>query len=113
FASCTLLELLLLSLVAGIGEEMLFRGILQETVSRHFGVWPGVILASTLFGLLHPISPAYVVLAGLMGVYLGGLWFASGNLLTVILAHALYDFIALVYVVRGPLSRHSSCLEDR
>jgi membrane protease YdiL (CAAX protease family) len=55
-----------------------------------------------LFGLLHPITPTYAVLAALMGAYLGGVWLASGNLLVPIVAHALYDFIALAYLLAPP-----------
>ena len=53
-----------------------------------------------MFGLLHPITRAYAVIAALLGAYLGGLWLAGGNLLTPIVAHALYDFVALVYLLR-------------
>jgi membrane protease YdiL (CAAX protease family) len=34
--------------------------------------------------------------------YLGLLYELTGNLLTPIVAHALYDFVALVYLTRGP-----------
>jgi membrane protease YdiL (CAAX protease family) len=42
----------------------------------------------------------YLVLAGLIGLYLGGIWLATGNLLVPIIAHAMYDFVALVYFVK-------------
>ena len=48
------------------------------------------------------ITPTYGVLAALIGVYLGWVWLASGNLLAPVVAHALYDFVALVVLVRGP-----------
>ena len=51
-----------------------------------------------LFGLGHWITPSYGVLAGIIGGYLGLLTMASSNLLPAILAHALYDFAALVYL---------------
>ena len=60
----------------------------------------GLLAAALLFGLLHSITPAYAILAGLVGLYLGGLWLACGNLLTPIVAHGTYDFLALVYLVR-------------
>jgi membrane protease YdiL (CAAX protease family) len=34
-----------------------------------------------------------------MGAYLGWLYVGSGNLLVPILVHALYDFVALAFVV--------------
>lgn len=108
FAGCTLAELALVAAAAGVGEEMLFRGVIQPAIGHWLGDWPGVALASALFGLVHPITPFYAILAGGLGVYLGVTSLASGNLLVPILAHALYDFIALVYLLRiaiGPATR--------
>jgi membrane protease YdiL (CAAX protease family) len=101
---CTLFDLALLSAVAGVGEEMLFRGVLQPALERWAGVWPSLAGASLLFGLMHPINLLYIALASLLGFYLGWIYVTRDNLLSPILAHALYDFVVLVYVVRRPLS---------
>ena len=93
-------ELALISLSAGVGEEMLFRGVLQASLMEWLGVGWGLTLASILFGVLHPISISYIIIAGILGFYLGGLWFYNGNLLTVMVTHALYDFVALGYLIR-------------
>jgi membrane protease YdiL (CAAX protease family) len=100
FRPCTLLDLAVISLVAGIGEEMLFRGLLQTYLCDQLDVWLGVILASLAFGLVHPFSTVYVVLAAVVGIYLGWLFIWTDNLLVVILIHGLYDFGALVYFAR-------------
>ncbi len=101
FRDCTLAELALISIAAGVGEEMLFRGVLQGVATRWLGSpTAGLVLASVIFGLAHPLTRTYAVLAGIIGMYLGGLWLATGNLLTPIVTHAAYDFIALIYVVR-------------
>jgi membrane protease YdiL (CAAX protease family) len=88
-------DLALISMAAGVGEEMLFRGVLQGVLARWLGTWEGLAVASLLFGLLHPISTTYVVVAGLLGAYLGAVWILSGNLLVVVIAHAVYDYLAL------------------
>lgn len=98
FASCSWLELAYLSLLAGAGEELLFRGYLQAWLVQWTGPTNAWLLASLLFGLFHPITAGYVLLAAGMGLYLGWVWMASGNLLTVIVAHAFYDWVALVYL---------------
>jgi len=100
FAPCTLFDLALISVLAGFGEEMLFRGVLQGLFTGWLGVWPGLLAASVMFGLAHLITPTYAVLATLMGAYLGFCYHASDNLLVVIAAHALYDFLVLMYLVR-------------
>jgi membrane protease YdiL (CAAX protease family) len=105
FRDCRLVELAIIATLAGIGEEMLFRGVIQAAAAVEIGgqrgVWLGLLLASVLFGLLHAITPTYAILAGLIGLYLGGLWLASGNLLTPVVAHGAYDFLALMYLMRA------------
>ena len=97
-------EMALVAGLAGLGEEMLFRGVLQNAASAwiggDYGPLAGLVVASLLFGSVHAISAVYAVLAAGIGFYLGGLWIATGNLLVPVLAHAVYDFVALIYLVR-------------
>ena len=99
FARATWIDLALVSTAAGVGEELLFRGFLQASLADWLGPWVGLALASLLFGLAHLITPTYGVLAALLGAYLGGLWLACNNLLAPIVTHALYDFVALLYLL--------------
>jgi hypothetical protein len=89
----------LIALSAGIGEELLFRGVIQDGLAGAAGPVIALAVASLLFGLAHAVTPAYFVLATLMGVYLGGVYLATGNLLVVILAHFLYDWVALTWLL--------------
>jgi membrane protease YdiL (CAAX protease family) len=98
---CHWSDLALISVVAGVGEEMLFRGVIQGGLTRLIGPVLAVATSSVLFGLIHTVSTAYVVAAGLLSAYLGAVWLATGNLLTVIVAHAVYDFVALVAMLRA------------
>lgn len=100
FKECTLPDLALIALLAGLGEELLFRGLLQDGLARWLGPWAALGAASVLFGLMHPITLLYAVLALLAGAYLGWTYLASGNLLVPMIAHAVYDFTALVYLLR-------------
>jgi membrane protease YdiL (CAAX protease family) len=100
FAPCNVLELAALSLVAGVGEEFLFRGVLQGALIREWGPWLGVASASLLFGLLHALTATYILLAALLGAYLGGLFLLTDNLLPAVVAHAFYDFLALLFLLR-------------
>lgn len=102
FAPCTVYDLAAVALLAGVGEEMLFRGVIQGALTRGGGPWVGLAIASALFGLLHAVTPAYAILAALMGAYLGWLWQVTNNLLTPIIVHALYDFAVLLYLLVGP-----------
>ena len=112
FVRCSTWELAAIAMAAGVGEEMLFRGLVQQAVSDHYGPGVGLAVASLLFGLVHPITRTYAVLAALIGCYLGLVWLATGNLLVPILVHGLYDFFALAYLVQraratdGTVSKH-------
>lgn len=100
FAVCTPFDLALIALLAGVGEEICFRGVLQPYFADRYSLWRGIAMTSILFGLLHPISGAYILLAAAASVYLGWVFHASGNLLAPIIAHALYDLVMLLYLVR-------------
>ncbi len=90
FANARFMDLVLISLIAGFAEEMLFRGILQARF--------GIIVASVIFGLAHSVTPAYVLIATVMGFYIGYVFKESGNILVPIQLHFIYDLLALVYL---------------
>ncbi|MBN2581017.1 MAG: CPBP family intramembrane metalloprotease [Pirellulales bacterium] len=104
FSRCSLLELAGISFLAGLGEELLFRPIVQGGLARWIGEPAGPVIglaaAAVIFGLMHRITVSYAVLAGLIGLYLGLLWTWTGNLLAPIITHALYDFLALTYLAK-------------
>lgn len=104
FRDCRLLELAVIALLAGVGEELLFRGVVLQSIAGAVGpargVWVGLAASSMVFGAAHLITPAYGLLAGLIGFYLGCLWLATGTLTVPIVAHAMYDFVALVYLAK-------------
>jgi membrane protease YdiL (CAAX protease family) len=89
---------LALGAAAGIGEEMLFRGVLQfELGSRLGSEILAVGLTSIVFGALHAVTPLYAGLAALASVYFGWLYLVTGNLVVPIVTHAFYDWAALLY----------------
>jgi hypothetical protein len=100
FAGSTMLGLGIVAALAGLGEEALFRGVIQTAMAGHMPVWTAIALTAALFGVAHWLTPTYAVLAGLVGAYLGWTLAASGNLLVPIVAHGLYDLIALAVLVR-------------
>lgn len=101
FAGWRWWELVVLSVVAGLGEEVLFRGVVQAWLEVQVGWWGALVLAAILFGFMHPITRLYVVLAAVMGVWFGLVWLWGGSLWAPVLAHGLYDAIALMVCVRG------------
>lgn len=95
---CTIWELLYLAFLAGISEEILFRGAIQNSLAL-WSLVGGVLVTNLLFGICHAFSQAYFVLATAAGFYLS--WVAGWhdqNLLPAVLAHTLYDFAALLFI---------------
>jgi membrane protease YdiL (CAAX protease family) len=109
-APCTDLDLVGISALAGFGEELLFRGVMLGVLETWMGWWGALALTSILFGLLHAVTLTYALLATLAGFYLGLVcqWSATPNLLIAVVAHALYDLIALFWLLRGPGSPKST-----
>jgi membrane protease YdiL (CAAX protease family) len=95
FARSTLAELVLVSTLAALAEEALFRGVLQSALGAHLPAWAAVLAASALFGLAHFLTPLYALVAAIVGIYFGLLLVLGGNLLVPIVAHGLYDVVAL------------------
>lgn len=95
-------DLLILAAVAGIGEEVLFRGVLQPWLERAWGLDAGLIASSLVFGLIHAITPLYAVLATIISLYLGVSldYGGSRNLLTPVIIHGLYDFLVFLVLIK-------------
>ena len=99
-----LLRSFLLSATAGICEEAFFRGLIQIGLSDIIGGIGGkgaaLIIASLLFGLAHVLTPIYFTLAAGVGFYFGFLLLLTGNWFVCAVAHALYDFIVIIVVIK-------------
>jgi uncharacterized protein len=113
----SILDMALISLAAGFGEEMLFRGLLQAGLADLLpgpgGMVLALVVASGVFGICHWITTSYAVLAGVMGLYLGALLLITENLLAPITTHAVYDFVALIYLTRfRPEPEHPRPCQD-
>ncbi len=77
---------ILIGLIPGFCEEMLFRGYVQRRfVARWNPLW-GIGLSSLLFGLAH-VMPAVVLMATVIGVYLGVVAWKSGSIWPTICCH--------------------------
>lgn len=83
-------DLIMISVLAGFSEELLFRGVVQSQV--------GLVPASILFGLVHPVTPAYAAFAVLMGLYMGAAFSYFQSLLVPVQIHLVYDLSALIYL---------------
>lgn len=95
-------NLVFVALFAGVGEELLFRGVLQRMLIRATrSPWTGIILAAALFSAFH--FQFYGFLPRLfLGVLLGAIYWYSGSLWVSILVHFLYDGFIITYLYFDP-----------
>ena len=109
-SACRWYDLPLLAGLAGIGEELLFRGVLQTGLDRWGGRGVGWVTASIIFGLVHAVTPTYAILATLIGLYLGALLYLEEppNLVVPIVVHAVYDLVAFGVLRRDYRRRESN-----
>ncbi len=99
FLNWSVFQLAVISLIAGIAEEALFRAAIQGSLAERVGSIPGLVLASLAFGAAHLITWTYAIVVCVIGAYLGWLYLATGNLVAPAVTHAVYDFAALWYLV--------------
>lgn len=89
-----------LCVLVPIAEELLFRGMVQQIFARNTGDVAGFLLAGLVFGAIH-LNAHLLVSISFFGVILSFVYFASGNLTYTIIAHALFNTIALLQLTFG------------
>ncbi len=88
-----------LSLVAGFGEEIVYRGYAIPVLGHLVGDIGAVALASAVFGVLHAYQGSVgIARTALMGAVLAWGLLATGSLWPPIAAHALIDVVAGVFL---------------
>ena len=88
------------AIAPGIGEEILFRGLLMRSLTRRVGIAAGIVSSAVLFGVLH-VDWAQGCAAAVLGVYLGAVAFASGSTRTSILCHVANNLTAVLAAAQG------------
>lgn len=85
---------LLTSIVlAPVLEEILFRGIVQDSLTEKLGPLRGILIGACVFGIVH-IIPQQVINAFFVGIVLGFIYYRSGSLVPVILIHMINNAIS-------------------
>jgi uncharacterized protein len=101
--------ILLLSagLLAPIGEEMFFRGVLFPALRKRLGSWPGIGLSGLLWALVHVQSTrsGYLLTITIIfpvGMVLALLYERRPTLVAPIFAHAVYNCIQIGLLIAYP-----------
>lgn len=94
--------LICLAVLAGVGEELLFRGVIQGWVTGQFGSWAGILAGALAFGLAHALSLAYFLVATALGVVFGVAYSVSDSIQLVMVWHAVYDLVVILVLRHFP-----------
>lgn len=85
----------LLSVAAGVAEELAYRGYVIPVLSPLLGVGAAALLSTAVFGVVHAYQGVLgIVRTAFMGGILAWGFLASGSLLPAIFAHTLIDVVA-------------------
>lgn len=95
--------LVVVPLLVGLTEEIMFRGILLRAALARLPVFQAMLLSASLFSLMHCVNvftgqPAlatsqHAAFAFLVGVFLAPIALKLGNLWPLIIWHAAWDFM--------------------
>jgi membrane protease YdiL (CAAX protease family) len=83
-----------IAVVAPLLEEILFRGLLQNALSKRLPVWAAIALSALIFGAMHMDFYAMPPLV-LMGAIFGVIYHLTGSLRVTIVLHMINNAAAL------------------
>jgi membrane protease YdiL (CAAX protease family) len=97
-----LLNVFFIAGLAAVGEELLFRGLLQRLFIKLFkNHWIGIITAAILFSAIHMQFFGFLPRFAL-GIVLGVVYWYSGSLWVAMAAHFVYDATLIVVAYYTP-----------
>ena len=90
----------LLSLNAGVVEELLFRLALPALVYAAFGnAFAALLISALVFGALHAYQGAVGIIGTtLVGIFLLAIYLATGSIVAAIAVHVLIDLRSFVFI---------------
>jgi membrane protease YdiL (CAAX protease family) len=90
-----LLAFLVIAILPAIGEELVFRGLIQRELSKVVNIHVSIWLAAFFFSAIHMQFFGFVPRM-LLGALFGYLYYWSGNLSLAMLAHFINNGVAVV-----------------
>ncbi len=88
------------ALLAPLGEELLYRGVLYQALAKRMPGWPALGLSGLAFGLTH-VEPFVIVLTFPLGMALAWMMRRHGTLVVPVMAHVVFNLIGVVLIRLG------------
>jgi uncharacterized protein len=90
-----LLAVVVVGVLAPIGEELFFRGYLQTRLRRAWTAGPAILVTALAFGVIHG-EPVHGVLAFALGLYLGLVTERAESVVAAMICHAANNSLSVV-----------------
>jgi uncharacterized protein len=91
----TILLFVTIAVIAPLVEELLFRGLLQKSLSHKLPIWAAIAISALVFGAMHGDFYAMPPLV-IMGVVFGVIYHLTGSLRVNIALHMINNAAALL-----------------
>jgi membrane protease YdiL (CAAX protease family) len=93
---------LVFGLIAGVSEEIFFRGFMLTRLREHWGSRRAIVVTAACFGVLH-VDPngIHMALAFVMGLYLGFVVERTGSTLPAIVCHVVNNVVYTLQTALG------------
>ena len=73
---------LMSALIAGVFEEVLFRGIVFRIIEGWVGTWLSMVVSAIIFGLIHLVNPHATLIGAIAIIFEAGILLAAAYLMT-------------------------------
>lgn len=90
------LGILAIAIVGPILEEMLFRGVITTELLKTYNPKKAIIISATIFGVFH-LNPAQILVAFLLGLLLGWLFYKTRSMIPGIVVHILNNSCSVFF----------------
>jgi uncharacterized protein len=107
-----LLGLVVVAVIPAVGEELLFRGLIQRKLAEFLNIHVAIWLAGIIFSAIHMQFYGFVPRL-LLGVMFGYFYFWSGNLWVAILGHFVNNAFTLWMIYLANLNKIQVNIESQ
>lgn len=85
---------LVIAVCPAIGEEVIFRGVIGRGLLARWGLIPGILITSIMFGLVH-MHPAHVIAVIPLGMFMHFVYYVTRSFWAPVMVHFLNNAFAV------------------
>ncbi len=97
FSNAGFFSFLTAVILAPVIEEIIFRGIILDGLLKKYSPQKAIIISSLLFGIVH-LNPWQFVAAFLIGIFIGWIYYKTGNLSLAIIIHLINNLLGSISI---------------